>query len=63
MKYEEAAEGRGRGHDVVIREKRREELICRRTGWRCLRLTWADLENPRRTVALLRSVLFPSVAA
>lgn len=63
VKYEKLLKEGERASDVVIREKRREELICRRTGWRCLRLTWADLENPERTVALLRSVLFPSVAA
>ena len=39
--------------DVVLREKRREELICRLTGWRCIRITWADLENPEATAAMI----------
>ncbi len=43
--------------DVVLAEKRREERICRATGWRCVRLTWADLGTPTRTAAYLRSVL------
>lgn len=40
--------------DVVVREKRREDLVRRLTGWKCLRLVWADLEKPERTVAWLR---------
>jgi hypothetical protein len=43
--------------DAVLREKKREELICRLTGWRCIRLTWADLYRPRVTVDHIRSVL------
>jgi Transcriptional regulator, AbiEi antitoxin len=43
--------------DVVRREKKREELICRLTGWRCIRIVWADLYHPRETVAYIRSVL------
>ena len=30
----------------VLREKRREELICELTGWVCIRITWADLAPP-----------------
>ena len=37
--------------DAVLREKRREERICRRTGWRCIRVTWADLYRPELIVA------------
>lgn len=33
-------------HDAILREKRREELICQITGWRCIRVVWADLERP-----------------
>jgi hypothetical protein len=40
--------------DVVIAEKRREDAIRRRTGWRCIRLTWDDLEHPVRTAAMIR---------
>lgn len=43
--------------DAVLAEKRREEQICRTTGWRCIRLTWADLESPERTAAYVRGVL------
>lgn len=32
--------------DVVVREKRREERIVELTGWRCIRVTWSDLESP-----------------
>lgn len=43
--------------DAVRREKRREEQICRATGWRCIRITWADLYAPERTCAHIASVL------
>ena len=46
--------------DVVLREKRREEMIHERTGWRCIRITWADLEHPERTVARIRAALGPA---
>ena len=35
-----------RSLDVVLREKKREALICRLTGWRCHRIVWADLYRP-----------------
>ena len=43
--------------DVVLREKRREEMIRELTGWRCIRITWADLAYPERTAARIRAVL------
>lgn len=43
--------------DAVLREKRREAEICRATGWRCVRIVWADLYRQRQTVAHIRSVL------
>jgi hypothetical protein len=43
--------------DVVFREKQREDRIRELTGWRCIRLTWADLERAERTVARLRAAL------
>lgn len=43
--------------DAVLREKRREEEIARRTGWRCIRVTWADLAFPGRLAAKIASVL------
>lgn len=49
--------------DVVFREKRREDLVRRITGWRCLRMVWVDLESPDRTVAWLRREFAASAAA
>ncbi|WGL52928.1 type IV toxin-antitoxin system AbiEi family antitoxin domain-containing protein [Nocardioides sp. BP30] len=43
--------------DAVVREKRREDRIRAATGWRCLRLTWADLATAERTAARIRAVL------
>jgi hypothetical protein len=42
---------------VVLAEKRREERIYELTGWRCIRLIWADLEQPERTAARIRAML------
>lgn len=41
----------------LMREKRREEQICQVTGWVCIRITWADLENPLRTARRIRALL------
>jgi hypothetical protein len=49
--------------DVVLREKRREELVCRVTGWRCLRAVWADLYQPEATAAQVRTLFRPSSVA
>jgi hypothetical protein len=43
--------------DAVFREKRREDLLRRVTGWRMVRLVWSDLRTPERTAAWLRSEL------
>lgn len=43
--------------DVVMREKRREAAICAVTGWRCIRLVWADLHEPERTATRIREAL------
>ena len=32
--------------EFLLREKRREELICALTGWVCIRITWEDLARP-----------------
>jgi hypothetical protein len=48
--------------DAVRREKRREEQICRATGWRCVRLTWADLYNPAKSCALIRDAFSRSAS-
>lgn len=63
VKYEKLLKEGERASDVVIREKAREELICRLTGWRCIRITWADLADPVRTAALIRRILFPAATA
>jgi hypothetical protein len=43
--------------DAVLREKERESRICELTGWRCIRITWADLERPTATVARIVKLL------
>jgi hypothetical protein len=45
--------------DVVLREKQREELICELTGWRCIRIIWADLYRPEQTAARIRAMFRP----
>jgi very-short-patch-repair endonuclease len=57
VKYESLLKDGERASDVVIREKRREEMICGLTGWRCIRITWADLFNPARTATRIKAVL------
>jgi hypothetical protein len=59
VKYEKLLKPGQRASDVVIAEKRREELICRLTGWRCVRIIWADLGRPERTAAMILEALFP----
>src|SRR6478609_3468933 len=58
VKYEKYLKPGERASDVVIREKKRERLICDLTGWRCMRLDWADLGKPALTTALIRAELF-----
>lgn len=48
--------------DCVLREKQRESLICEITGWRCIRITWADLYRPAEVAARIRA-LFHTAAA
>ncbi len=43
--------------EYLMREKTREEQICQVTGWTCIRITWADLENPVRTARRIRRIL------
>jgi hypothetical protein len=43
--------------EAVLREKRREEAILELTGWRIIRLTWADLAQPAVTAARIRRLL------
>jgi hypothetical protein len=43
--------------DVVLREKQRESMLAELTGWRCVRITWADLQRPEATAARIAAVL------
>jgi hypothetical protein len=43
--------------DAVIREKRREDRVREVTGWRCLRITWAELADPVRLAMRVRAFL------
>jgi hypothetical protein len=43
--------------DVVFAEKQREELLCRETDMRMVRIVWADYDRPRTTVARLERSL------
>jgi hypothetical protein len=43
--------------DAVLREKQRESRICELTGWRCVRITWEDLQHPEATVARIVTML------
>lgn len=54
LKYRRAGESI---MDAVAREKSREDRIRELTGWRCIRVTWADLASPERTAARIRAVL------
>jgi hypothetical protein len=42
---------------VILEEREREKLICRLTGWVCVRITWKDLEHPARLAHEIRSIL------
>ncbi|NYE38059.1 hypothetical protein F4692_003204 [Nocardioides cavernae] len=48
--------------DCVLREKQRESLIVELTGWRCIRIVWADLYKPAETADRIRH-LFRGAAA
>lgn len=58
-KYLRAGESPG---DAVFREKRREDLIRRLTGWTFVRLVWADLHYPERTAAMIRRMMESAAA-
>ncbi|QZY27680.1 hypothetical protein [Nocardioides coralli] len=48
--------------DAVVREKRRESMIVELTGWRCIRLVWADLRHPAACAARIRAGFRPTAA-
>ena len=37
-------------------------MICRLTGWRCIRIVWADLYQPEVTAARIRAMFRPVAA-
>ena len=41
----------------LMREKAREERICQLTGWTCIRITWAQLDDPRLLARRIRRIL------
>ena len=41
----------------VMREKAREDLLRRLTGWQLIRVIWADLDRPGVTAAMIRDFL------
>jgi hypothetical protein len=43
--------------DVVVAEKHREDLVRELTGWRCVRITWADLYQPELTALRIQKLL------
>lgn len=43
--------------DLLWEEKTREDEVRRVTGWRCIRVTWADLESPARLLRRVRAAL------
>ena len=57
VKYQELLRDGESPTDVVLREKKREKMIERLTGWECIRVTWADLCRPEQTAAMIREVL------
>lgn len=59
VKYEALLKEGERPSDVVVREKMREQLIIELTGWRCIRVVWADLYRPDQTAMRIRNLLFP----
>ncbi|MEP9362490.1 type IV toxin-antitoxin system AbiEi family antitoxin domain-containing protein [Nocardioides sp. CN2-186] len=63
VKYERLRRPGQSASEVVVAEKRREERICRLTGWRCIRIVWSDLSRPQATAAAIRAMLFPAVDA
>jgi hypothetical protein len=52
-KYRTPYDVRESSSDVVVREKQREDAVREVTGWICVRVTWADLDDPRRLEARL----------
>lgn len=43
--------------DAIVREKNREGRVAELTGWRCVRITWADLNDPVGLERRIRKVI------
>lgn len=56
-KWQRALDGGLDAIALMKRERRREQVVTQLTGWRCIRITWADFEHPERLAAYIRSVL------
>ncbi|MET8522174.1 hypothetical protein [Nocardioides sp. NPDC004968] len=63
VKYERPYRVGETATDVVLREKRRQERIAEATGWRCMRISWADLQDPVRLAARIRAFLESAMTA
>jgi hypothetical protein len=63
VKYQDPWREGESASDVVVREKNREDLVRRITGWICIRVTWADLYEPARLVAKIRQAFADQAAA
>lgn len=48
--------------DCVERERRREHHIVELTGWKCIRVVWADLYKPVETAGRIRTLFSAPVA-
>lgn len=56
VKYDDLPEGKTLAQ-VLLEERDREKLVCRLTGWVCIRITWKDLANPDRLAHEIRAIL------
>jgi hypothetical protein len=43
--------------EFLMREKAREELICKLTGWTCIRIGWGELQRPEVLARRIRAIL------
>jgi hypothetical protein len=43
--------------EFLMREKKREERICRLTGWTCIRIGWGELHHPDVLARRIRAIL------
>jgi hypothetical protein len=60
IKYEKLLREGERASDVVVREKKREDLVRHLTTWRCIRVVWSELDDSARLADRVSKTLFPS---